>query len=124
MKRFTSIEEFKNYKPLSSSADEIFIKVGMSTCGIAAGAEKIFDIMQHEIERRHLASVKIKKVGCLGLCYCEPNIEVLVPGMPPVLYGNVDDKCALRIMEEHVCDHRIVNEHVYDKPYIDVLTVE
>ena len=31
----------------------------------------------------------------MGLCFSEPTVEVDVPGMPRVIYGNVDDKQAV-----------------------------
>ena len=102
-------------------AEEIFLLVGMNTCGIAAGADKVFTILKKETEKLGLRQVKVKQVGCLGLCFCEPNVEVYVPGLPDVLYGKVDETFALRILIEHVIDRHVINENIYDKPYIDVM---
>lgn len=92
-----------------------YIKVGMSTCGIAAGAQIVFDTLAKEIKRRDL-EIDLKRTGCVGMCYAEPLIEVYVEGLPVVTYGTVDADVALRIMEEHVCGKRLVNDHIYDLP--------
>ncbi len=92
-----------------------YIKVGMSTCGIAAGAQGVFDTLEKEIKRRDV-QIELKKAGCVGMCYAEPIIEVYVEGLPVVTYGMVKQETALRIMEEHVCGKRLVNDHIYDLP--------
>lgn len=92
-----------------------YIKIGMSTCGIAAGAQDVFDILTKEIKKRDVA-IELRRVGCMGMCHAEPIIEVFVEGLPAVIYGRVDSEIALRIMEEHVCAKRLVNDHIYDLP--------
>jgi len=88
-----------------------WIKVGMSTCGIAAGAGKVYDLLIQEIKRRDL-DVEVKKTGCLGACYVEPLVEVCIKGVPRVVYGNVDEKAAIGIIDKHICSKRIMNDHV------------
>lgn len=120
MKKFNSVDDFLAYKP-DINDDEIKVLIGMGSCGIAAGADKVYNIINTEIEKRGLKSIKVDKVGCLGLCFSEPNVEIKVPGLPDVLYGKVDERFAVRILEEHIGDKKIINENIYDKPYIDVL---
>lgn len=107
-------------KDLETAASETsdgrpYIKVGMSTCGVAAGAQEVFDTLTKEIKRRDVA-IDLRKTGCVGMCYAEPLIEVYVEGLPVVTYGGVNSEIALRIMEEHVCGKRLVNDHIYDLP--------
>jgi len=123
MGKLKSIKDFEQYQPKQADCT-IQIFVGMSTCGIAAGADKVMDVLQKEIKKRGILSIEVKQVGCLGLCYCEPNVEVKVPGLPDILYGKVDESLAIRILELHVCDHTIVNENIYDKPGIDIYNLE
>ena len=118
MPKFNNVEDFYAYKPKPHPKKQVL--VGCSTCGIAAGANKVFTVLQQEIKKRGIQNVELKKVGCLGLCYCEPNVEVKVPGLPDILYGKVDEALVLRILELHVCDNNIVNENIYDKPVIDI----
>ncbi len=90
-----------------------YIKVGMSTCGIAAGADKVYALLKEEIEKRGLA-VSLEKCGCLGMCFAEPLVEVGMAGAPVVIYGRVDTSVAHRIIDEHLCCGRIVSDHVYE----------
>lgn len=116
---FNSIEDFNAFK-LDNQGVTAEILVGMGTCGIAAGADKIYQRLVSSVEKRGLSTIKVKKVGCLGLCFSEPNVEVKVEGLPDVLYGRVSDKFADRILEEHVIDKHVINKNVVDKPIIDI----
>jgi NADP-reducing hydrogenase subunit HndB len=118
-KKFKSIKDFFNYKP---EIDNTTVKllVGMGSCGIAAGANKVFTMFEKEIKEKGLTNIKLQKVGCLGLCFSEPNVEVKVEGLPDILYGKVDEKFAIRIIQEHIGDKKIINHNIFDKPYIDV----
>jgi len=110
MKKITKqLLESKGGKAGDSKKD--WIKVGMSTCGIAAGAQKVYDILTQEIKRRGL-DIEVKKTGCLGACYVEPLVEVCLKGVPRVVYGNVDEKTAMGIIDKHICSKRIMNDHV------------
>ena len=90
-----------------------WIKVGMSTCGIAAKADEVYATLLEEVKKRNL-QIEIKKSGCLGMCYCEPNIEVCITGMPTVIYGKVDKEIAIKIIDKHVCGKMLVNDNIFE----------
>jgi (2Fe-2S) ferredoxin len=92
-----------------------YIKVGMSSCGIAAGAQGVFDLLRAEAEKKEI-DIPIKQCGCSGACYAEPLVEVAVEGMPTVTYGNVTEEVALRIIDEHVAERRMVHDCIVDLP--------
>lgn len=89
-----------------------WVKIGMSTCGIAAGAEEVYKIFLEEKEKRKL-DISIEKCGCIGMCYAEPLVEVCVDKMPQVVYGKVDKETALAIIDKHICGKRLLNDHLY-----------
>jgi (2Fe-2S) ferredoxin len=89
------------------------IRVGMSTCGIAAGADVVFATLTEEAKKRN-AAVEIKKCGCLGMCYAEPLVEVKVEGLPSVIYGKVNKEIAMKIIEKHVCNKMLVNDAIFE----------
>jgi len=64
------------------------ITVGMATCGLAKGAGKVFEALKYEI-RKQKAKADLVVVGCNGLCYAEPIVEVICPGKPRITYGRV-----------------------------------
>lgn len=88
------------------------IRVGMSTCGIAAGADKVFAVLKEEVAKRNL-SVSVERCGCVGQCYAEPLVEVAVAGLPQVTYGQIDAKDAVSIIERHVCNKKLLQDRIY-----------
>ncbi len=66
---------------------DIYITVGMGTCGLAAGAGDTLAAVQEELEKRNLSAI-IDQVGCVGMCSYEPMLEVQARGQPRVNYGN------------------------------------
>ncbi|MEW5894760.1 MAG: NADH-quinone oxidoreductase subunit NuoF [Candidatus Omnitrophota bacterium] len=92
----SQLDDFKRRKTGSD-----LIRVGLSSCGIAAGAKEVFNRLEKEIKERGL-EVKLMQCGCAGMCYAEPLMEVVAEGIPSVVYGNVDEAAAVRILEEHL----------------------
>jgi (2Fe-2S) ferredoxin len=99
-------------KPAENKSQD-WIKVGMSSCGIAAGAEDVFNLFVEEVKKRSL-QIEIKKCGCAGMCYAEPLVEVNVAGLPSVIYGKVNKELAIKILEKHVISKMLVNENIFD----------
>ncbi|MCF7817619.1 MAG: hypothetical protein K9M54_07035 [Kiritimatiellales bacterium] len=97
------------------------IIIGMGTCGIAAGAKEAFDAFLDELNSHDVKDTRITQTGCMGLCFSEPTVEVAVPGMPRVIYGNVDGKVARRIVKEHIIGKALVSDHIFDKPAADII---
>ena len=100
---------------------DVQIIVGMGTCGIAAGAKIAFDIFVEELDKAGLQNVAIRQTGCMGLCHSEPTVEVVVPGMPTVVYGKVDAETARKIVNQHIVRKLLVNDHIFDKPAADII---
>lgn len=97
------------------------IIVGMGTCGIAAGAKVVLDAFLKELDDEKIENVAVTQTGCMGLCYVEPTIEVVVPGMPDTIYGKVDADVARKIVKEHIVGKKLVTDHIYDRPSVDIM---
>jgi NADP-reducing hydrogenase subunit HndB len=93
-----------------------YIKVGMSTCGLAAGAQETFQTFTDEIKKRNI-NIQVQKCGCVGKCYAEPLVEVKVEGLPAVIYGKVTQEVALEIIEKHLVEKSLVNDHIFEFQY-------
>ncbi|MCU0509091.1 MAG: NADH-quinone oxidoreductase subunit F, partial [Anaerolineae bacterium] len=65
---------------------DLYVTVGMGTCGIAAGAEDAVDAIRGEAERRGLRA-EIGRVGCVGMCSYEPMIELQAHDRGRMNYG-------------------------------------
>lgn len=98
-------EEVQSKNKLRSSLDYpehvIQIKVGMATCGIASGAKETMKYMIDELEQQAIDAI-VTKTGCLGHCYAEPTVEVILPGKEPVLFGYVDKAKVLEIIDLYI----------------------
>jgi len=100
----------------------IQIIVGMGTCGIAAGAKLAFDEILKTVDENGLSgNVTIKQTGCMGLCHVEPTVEVIMPDMPPTIYGKVDSTIARNIVIKHIMGKTLVDHHIYDRPAVDIV---
>lgn len=98
--RYSSIRALRETGSISGR--EIEILVGLATCGIAAGGNSVYDTFRRLIQEHGLQNVNLIKVGCIGSCYCEPTVQVHVPGYAPVCYGYVNEEVAEKIMAEHI----------------------
>lgn len=50
------------------------IVVGAGSCGIAAGAQKVYDALQTELAGKDGATLSI--IGCNGMCFLEPIVDL------------------------------------------------
>ena len=101
--------------------DRVQIIVGLGTCGIAAGALDLLTVFAEELVKAGVRKVAIRHTGCMGLCHSEPTVEILVPGMPAVVYGKVDADTARKIVHQHIVRKLLVNDHIFDKPAADIV---
>ena len=104
-----------------SSNKDVQVIVGMGTCGIAAGAKDTFTALVNAISDKGLSNVLIRQTGCMGLCHSEPTVEVVVPGMPTVIYGHVDATTAKAIVDKHIIGKELIADKILDKPSIDIV---
>ncbi len=65
------------------------IMVGMATCGQAAGADEVWQVLQREVKKKKI-DVIVQKTGCIGICQHEPLVDVLKPGYPRITYDRVE----------------------------------
>jgi NADH-quinone oxidoreductase subunit F len=77
------------------------ILVGAGTCGRAAGAEPVLAAIDKELEERNIDAIIIQ-VGCIGLCYAEPLVDIIKPGRPRICYGNVTPEIIPQLIEDYL----------------------
>jgi (2Fe-2S) ferredoxin len=75
------------------------ILVGMATCGLAAGAQKVYDLLRKKAQKEHWDGV-MEKTGCIGFCYQEPLVDVILPGSPRVTYARMTPDLAESLWAE------------------------
>jgi NADH:ubiquinone oxidoreductase subunit F (NADH-binding)/(2Fe-2S) ferredoxin len=64
------------------------ITVGAATCGNAKGALKVAEALRHELKKQKVKA-DVVLVGCNGMCFAEPIVEVIKAGKPRITYGRV-----------------------------------
>ena len=75
------------WRALTSSGRPV-VYLGMGSCGLAAGALEVLAGVRRYLEERQV-DAEIVTVGCLGLCYLEPLLDVQLPGRPRLSYSNM-----------------------------------
>jgi NADH-quinone oxidoreductase subunit F len=75
--------------------------VGTGTCGRAAGATAVLEAIQEELSRRKIDAT-VTQVGCIGLCYAEPLVDVVKPNRPRICYGGVTPEIVPQLIEDYI----------------------
>lgn len=86
------------------------IKIGMATCGRAAGAEDVYSEFETQIKARNL-SVELLSTACIGLCSQEVIAELELDGMTRLTYGNVTPKSVSDILEKTILNREPIKKH-------------
>ena len=103
-------------KRRDSEGKSIQVIVGMGTCGIASGAKLILDKFITLLNEKGIAeNAIIRQTGCMGHCENEPTVEIIVPDMPKVFYGNVKENTVERIVEDHIINKKPVEDFIIAK---------
>ena len=84
-----------------TAGDSPWIRIGTAICGKAAGCDAALEAVGASLQR-HGVEAQVSQVGCLGLCYAEPLLDVQFPGGPRVFYGNVTPEAAEEIVVSHL----------------------
>ncbi len=77
------------------------ILVGTATCGRAAGARGVLQVLREQI-KKHQLDCPVREVGCRGDCHAEPLVMICKPGFPPLSYGPVDAAMAETLVQRFI----------------------
>ena len=95
-------ERLQKEHQLKEQTDTI-VTVGMSTCGIAAGARKVYEAILKEVEKRNPQYYR-EKTGCIGLC--GRKCWWKWPVRPAeILYGKNRKMC--KLLSEHIVNGNV-----------------
>jgi len=87
--------------------ETLTVRVGLSTCGIAAGGSKTYDKLNEIIKDKGIL-VNLEKTGCIGLCYHEPLVDIIAGDGKVFSYGGVTEDRVSLLVDEHLIGGRIV----------------
>jgi len=105
----TEVQEKMKLREFGENSENIVqVKVAMATCGIAAGAKDVMNYLIEELDFQGIDAI-VTQTGCMGYCYAEPTIEVILPGKEPVVYGFVSRTKAKEIIDEYIIKGEMVD---------------
>ena len=83
------------------AVEKTIIKVGLASCGIAAGAQEVYDRLEAYLAENPLP-VQLKQTACIGMCFEEPVVEL--SGMPQgtITLGKVDADNIIPLINEYI----------------------
>ncbi len=84
--------------------------VGLGSCGIAAGARKVYDKI-NALKTAENLDFDLKKTSCIGMCYREPLVEV-IDESGTYMYGDLDEEKIIEVIDKHIGQQSPVKEYV------------
>ncbi len=76
------------------------IRLGLGSCCVARGSGKLHEAVEEVIARTHIKAA-VKHVGCVGMCYQTPLLEIVQPNSEKFLYTRVEPEDARNILLKH-----------------------
>jgi NADH-quinone oxidoreductase subunit F len=92
------------------------VLVGLGSCGIAAGARVIHDVLIAEIKASGL-KIPVISTGCIGACHREPLMEVRLANGDHFLYGDLDEQGAKQVLAAHLSGDAPVEKYLIPEEY-------
>ena len=99
---FEKIQAKANRRWQSLSDGKVpWIRVGTALCGKAAGADEVIEAIRSELDRHNIQAT-VTEVGCLGLCYAEPLVDITIPNGSRFFYSNVNPSKVTAMIYSHL----------------------
>jgi len=76
------------------------IRVGLDSCCQAGGNARLRDAVRQALEETHIRA-RLKHVGCIGVCYQTPMMEIVLPDGTSHLYARVHPADVKAILLHH-----------------------
>jgi len=82
-------------------SDKPRILIGAATCGRAAGAMAVLEAINRELAQLNIEAI-VTQVGCIGLCYAEPLVDIIKPNRPRICYWNVTPEIVPQLIQDYI----------------------
>ncbi len=80
--------------------EQITVKVGLASCGTAAGADDVYSKLE-EYLAGNTAAFTLKRTACIGMCFEEPIVELAGSELGSVTLGRVTADNILPLLDEY-----------------------
>ena len=81
---------------------KVQVLVGVSSCGIAAGALDVLKKFKEIVKQKNLISIEVNQAGCIGKCYIEPTVEIIKDNNRMIVLGNVTPDDVQNVIDMHI----------------------
>jgi NADP-reducing hydrogenase subunit HndB len=103
-----TIDDLKRIKEQTSKSTalrqdgaRVKVTVHMGTCGIAAGARDVMNVLMQEMAEADRQDIRVVTAGCMGMCSSEPNVTVEVMDSEPIVYQRMDANRMRQVFRRH-----------------------
>lgn len=86
---------------LRQGGARVKVTVHMGTCGIAAGAREVMNVLMLEMAEADRQDIRVVTAGCMGMCSSEPNVTVEVLDSEPIVYKHMDANRMRQVFRRH-----------------------
>lgn len=90
----------KKFRKADGSEIKGEIRIGLGSCCVASGSGEIEQEVEKVVNQNGLR-VKLKHVGCVGMCHQVPLVEIVPNEGEPTLYAKVKPEDVKNIVESH-----------------------
>jgi len=106
--KIKTVEKMRDQLLLKTHEQPV-IFIGMGTCGLANGAQKVHDTFVAILKEKNIIAQLIS-TGCVGYCAKEVIVDVKLPGKPRITYCEVKPEDVPVIVETTVEHGQLVTE--------------
>ena len=92
------------------AGDRAWVRIGAAMCGDSAGALDVLEAVEAELASGGI-DANVDTVGCIGLCYAEPLVDVLKPGGSRVFFQRVAPGDVSRVIGGYLRDGVVDPDH-------------
>ncbi len=96
------------------------IVIGQGSCGIAAGANKVYRSFESEIKDKGL-DVELTLTGCIGMCHLEPIVDIIDDKNKKTTYVKVTSEMVTEIITNHIVGKEAIEEYIIGGSDKDIL---
>ncbi len=81
--------------------NEITVRVGLASCGVAAGAMDVYKALE-EYLAQNPQPVKLMQTACIGMCFEEPIVEFDGSSLGQLHIGKASPDSIIKILEDYI----------------------
>ena len=94
-----------------NNGEMALVRIGTAMCGHAAGGFRVLNALESGFKEKGI-QVNISEVGCLGICYAEPIVDIKKPGQSRVLLSNVQPDEVSDLVENYLFHDTLPEERI------------